>query len=265
MKKIVFSDVDGTLLNSNHEITSMTQKAIKRLEEQEIPFVIVSARSPSGIYPILKEYDFRCTAIIAYSGALILDEHRNILYHKGIHKENARQIIQYIETMDMNISWCAYSLDQWVVKDKTDPKIIEEETIVKAKAEEGSIDTIIDSQVNKILCICDPSQILQIETKLKEVFPRYSIVKSYDNLLEIMENSITKAEAVKNLCSLWNISLNNAIAFGDNYNDVEMLKTVGIGYLMDNAPKDLKEQGFQVTKDNDHDGIYYALSGLGWI
>ena len=49
MKKIVFSDVDGTLLNSEHKLTALNREAIRRLEEQDIPFVIVSARSPSGI------------------------------------------------------------------------------------------------------------------------------------------------------------------------------------------------------------------------
>lgn len=72
MQKIVFSDVDGTLLNSRHELTPLTEQAIRTLKEQEIPFVIVSARSPSGINSILTEYDFRCP-IVSYSGAVIMD------------------------------------------------------------------------------------------------------------------------------------------------------------------------------------------------
>ena len=60
MKRIVFSDVDGTLLNSRQEITPLTERAIKALKEKGIPFVITSARSPSGIYPILNEYGFNC-------------------------------------------------------------------------------------------------------------------------------------------------------------------------------------------------------------
>ena len=50
--KAVFSDVDGTLLNSAHRVMPETAKWIRRLSEKDIPFVIVSARSPSGIYPI---------------------------------------------------------------------------------------------------------------------------------------------------------------------------------------------------------------------
>ena len=51
--EIVFSDADGTLLNSEHKMLEGTKYAIQKLQEKDIPFVIISARSPSGIYPIL--------------------------------------------------------------------------------------------------------------------------------------------------------------------------------------------------------------------
>jgi len=74
-----------------------------------------------------------------------------------------------------------------------------------------------------------------------------------------------KATAVKTLCSLWNIDLKDTIAFGDNYNDVEMLKTVGHGFLMGNAPDELKEIIKTHTYDNNNDGIYYALLEMNLI
>ena len=264
MGKIVFSDIDGTLLNSEHKVTPLTQSAIKRLKEEDIPFVIVSARSPSAIYPILKEYDFSCP-IISYSGGLILDEGRKVLYHKGIPKERAKKIIDFIEIQHWDMSWCVYSLDEWIVKDKSDPRIINEETIVKAESMEGTVDSVTDPEVNKILCICNPKQTLMIEQTLKEAFPECSIVKSSDILLEIMENGITKAAAVERLCEIWEVPVEDTVAFGDNYNDVEMLETVGTGVLMGNAPEELKKRFPLQTKDNDHDGIYEALVKMNLI
>lgn len=264
MKKIVFSDVDGTLLNSENKITPLTVKAIRKLQDQGIPFVIVSARSPSGIYPILEEYGFRCP-IISYSGALILDENRKVLFHKGFKKPVARQVIEYIEKRGFDLAWCVYSLDQWVVRDKTDPRVIREETIVRASAEQGTLDSVVDSQINKILCICDPAVMPELERELKTAFPAYSIVKSWVDLLEIMESGITKATAIQTLCSLWGLSPADAVAFGDNYNDVEMLETVGQGFLMSNAPEELKERIPCHTEDCDRDGIYHALVRIGLI
>ena len=77
--KTVFSDIDGTLLNSTHQITPLTQQAIRALEHAQIPFVIVSARGPSGITPIMREYGFQCP-MICYSGALILSENGQVLF-----------------------------------------------------------------------------------------------------------------------------------------------------------------------------------------
>ena len=81
--KIVFSDVDGTLLDSRQEITPRTLRALKLLQKKEIPFVIISARSPSGIEPIVRKYGLRCS-IVSYSGSLILNEERQIIYHRGM-------------------------------------------------------------------------------------------------------------------------------------------------------------------------------------
>lgn len=264
MDKIVFSDVDGTLLNSEHKITALTEQAIKKLKKKGIPFVIISARSPSGLYPILNEYDFKCP-IVSYSGALILDENGDVLFHKGIDKSSVKRIIAFIENNHFDMSWCAYSLNEWIVKDKNDSRIVREEAIVKAKATQGSIDSITDNTVNKILCICNPKKIIKIEEKLKEAFPNYSIVKSSDILLEIMENGVSKADAIHTLCSLWAIRLENAIAFGDNYNDVEMLETVGHGFLMGNALDELKKRIKIHTHDNNNDGIYHALLKMNLI
>ncbi len=256
---IVFSDVDGTLLNSEHRVTPLTRGAIQALHERGIPFVIVSARSPSGIYPILKENQFNCP-IISYSGGLILDENRQVLLHQGIDRTQAKEIIDYMEQKQFDLSWCVFSIDEWIVKDKRDPRIMREEEIVKAQATQGTIESLAENaKINKILCICNPQEIEAIEKELKNAFPQYSIVKSSGILLEIMENGVTKAAAVKTLCSLWQLDLRAAIAFGDHYNDFEMLETVGCGFLMENAPAELKKRITRTTLDNDHDGIYHAL------
>ena len=80
-----------------------------------------------------------------------------------------------------------------------------------------------------------------------------------------MQKGINKANAIKFLCSYLNIPLNDSIAFGDNYNDLEMLETVGQGFLMNNAPKKLKKRIVNHTNNNDNDGIYYALKSINLI
>lgn len=260
--KAVFSDIDGTLLNSSYRITTLTRASIRRLQEKGIPFVIVSGRGPSGIETILTENEFRCP-IISCNGGLILDENRDILYQWGFSQLRAGEIIKYMEEQQFDLSWNIYSGEDWLVKDKQDARVIREEYEVKAQSKQGGLDSLpAGAEVNKILCICDPEKILEIEEKLKARFPDCSIVKSSDTLLEIMEGGVTKAKAVRTLCGHWGIDIRDTIAFGDNYNDVDMLETVGYGIAMGNAPEEIKKKIGRVTLDHDHDGIYHALAEL---
>lgn len=263
--KIVFCDVDGTLLNSHHRVLPGTLTAIHALQQKKIPFVITSARSPSGIYPILEENQLKCP-IISYNGGLIMDEDRNVLFSTGIPQTISANVISYIETNALDCSWNIYSIDTWIVKDKSDPRIIREEKIVQANAIEGTLSNLEkDAEVNKILCMCNPKKILRIEQLLRAAFPSLSIVKSSDILLEIMQRGVTKSSAITRLCDLWNISMESTIAFGDHYNDLEMLETVALPFLMGNAPDELKERVPNITLDHDSEGIYHALIQTGLV
>lgn len=258
---LVFSDVDGTLLNSEHRITPLTQTAIKTLAAKNIPFVIVSGRGPTGIYPIQDEYHFNCP-IISYSGGLILNEKHEVLYNQGFEKSEANDVIDFIEEQKFDLTWCLYSLDQWIVKDKDHPRVVNEEKVIKAQSAQGDIHTIEGDVVNKVLCICHPEKTTDIEAAIKAKFPHYAVVKSSDKLIEIMRGDINKANSIKFFCALLNIDINNTIAFGDNYNDLEMLKVAGQGFLMANAPSPLKLEIEQHTADHNNDGIYQALAKL---
>lgn len=264
MQKIVFSDVDGTLLNSSHKLTPLTEQAIRTLKEQEIPFVIVSARSPSGINSILKEYDFRCP-IVSYSGAVIMDTDGQILYHKGMPVTEAAKVVSYIEDNHLPVTWNVFSYDQWITPDRSHPAVKLEESIVKTEAEEGTMASLKGDEVHKIFCMCEPGTIWSVEEQLKKAFPQYSIAKSSDTLLEIMEAGVVKAEAVKILCDLWKVKVEDTVAFGDNYNDVEMLEAAGHGFIMANAPEELLKKFPEHARSNDEDGIYHALRELKYI
>lgn len=265
MNQIVFSDVDGTLLNDKHEITPLTKKAIQELKIKNIPFVIVSARSPSGILSIFKKYDIQGT-IIAYSGALIMDDQEHIIYSQSMEVQYAIDMIKYIEKDHLDLSWCVYSYDQWLVKDCQDPRIKNEENIVEVKSHQITINQLSQlSAIHKILCICNPQETLSIKQKLKERFPHCTISQSSNCLIEIMDCDVHKGLAVKKLCELWKVPLANTIAFGDQYNDLEMLKTVKYGFVMENAPVDIQRQVNNKTLDNNHDGIYHALVKLNII
>ena len=161
------------------------------------------------------------------------------------------------------MSWCIYSADDWISPDRSDPRIMREEQIVEAQSREGTVEDLAPGAgVNKFLCICAPGTILEIEKEVKKNFPEVEAVKSSDILLEIMAKGISKADALERYCAHLGITPQETIAFGDNYNDVEMLEAAGISCVMGNAPEEILRRFPLHTADNDHDGIAEALEQL---
>lgn len=264
-RTVIFSDIDGTLLNSDHQITPLTEQAIRTVEAAGVPFVIVTARGITGTYPMLDQYGIDCP-VVTYSGGVILDQDRNVIYHHGLTKAEAQEIVDFCQERGFDMSWSAYSFEDWVSPDVSDPRIKNEERIVMAQSRQGTIDSIERDEVQKILCFCNPACTEEIERQLKERFPQHSIARSSDILIEVMRHGTSKANAVRTLCDIWHVDPADCLAFGDNYNDVPMLEAVGRGYLMMNAPAPLLDQiPLHAPADNDHDGIYLALKDLGMV
>lgn len=261
----IFCDIDGTLLDSHGNITPLTRRAIRTVEDAGIPFVIVTARGISGTYPLLEQQGISCP-VVTYSGGVILDEERRVLVHQGLTKREAQEVVSFYEAEGFDMTWGAYSFEDWVAPDANDPRLQNEERVVMAMAREGGIDSIERDEVQKILCMCNPACTDEIERRLKERFPMHAIAQSSAHLIEVMPSGTSKANAVRTLCRLWGIDPVHAIAFGDSYNDVPMLEAVGKGYLMTNAPEPLLERmPLHTPADNDHDGIYHTLLDLGLL
>ena len=210
---IVFSDVDGTLLSSGHRVTPKTRQAIGRLRQRDIPFVIVSARSPAGIEPIVRENGL-CGPIVAFSGALLLDEERNVLFGSGMDRDTAAQVVRFAEGLGLDLSWCAYTARDWLVKEKADPRVIREENIVRAQSRAGRVEELApDEAVYKVMCICALECTDAAEAALRAAFPQCSVVRSSPILIEVTRRGVNKGQAVRRLCEALGVAPEDAAAF----------------------------------------------------
>ncbi|MGP1458590.1 MAG: Cof-type HAD-IIB family hydrolase [Treponema sp.] len=262
--KAVFCDIDGTLLNSEHKITPLTLEAVRGLGGRGVRFVIVSARSPSCIFPILDEYGLSCP-LICFSGALIMDEKRNIVINRGFTKSKAAKIVNFLEKSRFDLVYSIYSSEQWVTADTDNEKIKTEERIVRVKAERGDLNAIRSDVIGKIFCFCNPNETADVERRLKSTFPDCTVAFSSDEMIEIMDGGINKAAAMREFCALYAIDETKTAAFGDSFNDESMLNAAGLGFAMANAPDELKRRVTLVTDSNDCDGIANALRKMGVV
>lgn len=263
--RVVFCDIDGTLLNNDHRMLESTLASIKELQSNGIPFVLVTARGPSGVYPIFRRYEIVCP-IVCYSGSLAIDSDGTVLWEKGFSKSIAAGILSYIEENKYDCTWNIYSLNSWIVNDRNDVRVKREEAIVEADSSQGNISLLSDDEkIGKLLCMCNPNETSKIEEGLRAKYPSLSIMRSSDILVEIMDKGISKSNGVELFCQHLGVDIKDAVAFGDHYNDLDMLQSVGMPFLMKNAPDELKELVNNVTLSNEEDGIYQGLKRIGLV
>ncbi|MFT8322469.1 MAG: Cof-type HAD-IIB family hydrolase [Bacillus sp. (in: firmicutes)] len=264
MYKLIFSDIDGTLLNSQHKISEATKASLELLQQIGIPFVLVSARMPKGILALQASSKLK-EPIICFSGALLLggeqeNGEREIVYKSTMKEKDISGIYKLISAQFSSICYTIYSKDEWLVESLEDEWVVQEEKITSINPKLVDFQLTSCSSVYKILCMGEPLSIDSLERELKNHYPELSIYKSKPTYLEIMAENVKKSVAIAMLANQLGINQQEIMAFGDNYNDMDMLQYAGLGVAMGNAPQAVKEAADIVTNSNDDDGIMHVIN-----
>lgn len=261
--RIIYSDIDGTLLNSSHHISPDTREKILELDRKGIPFILVSARMPDAVEVVRKELGNR-RPIICYGGGLILDENGQTIYSRRMELDLAVEIRDIVKKQYPGICCNTYGGNLWVVDNDQEPRVIQEEEIVSGKSLAGNIEEIFGKEggIHKFLFMGEPEDIRKAESFLQKRYEQLSVISSKEDYLEVMDKAVNKAEGVRILCSYYGIPLEEAAAFGDGENDIGMLKAVKYGFAMGNAEEYVKGQAAFVAPTNDEEGILKVIKGL---
>lgn len=259
--KLIMSDIDGTILDKNHQLDSYLIELMPLLKQCNIPFVLASARSPLGIAPISKELGITDCPIACYNGALIslgdkilsqysIDKSELLLLHDFLKKEFPTVSINVYSGKD----WLVNTIDEWV---EIEAQITGESPKVTSLAdflqEEKNL-------IHKLLLISNATTIQKLKETLATMdFPRTNFYLSKDNYLEVTHNQVSKKQALLELANYYQLSLTEIMTIGDNYNDIPMIETAGIGVAMGNAPTEVKTCANTVTDSNDQNGVSKAI------
>ena len=262
--RIILSDIDGTLLTDDKRVTERTAYAVRALAAKGIPFVPVSARMPEAIYPITEAIGVK-TPVISYSGGLVLTEQEEILASTVMPDGETRQILSALAaTEDITVNY--YAGRRWYVE-RMDARVQLEMDITQAHAEIQSFPALLarGELPHKLLVMCEPPVCARLSRELGAAYGALAVVRSAPHLLEIMSGGVSKAAGIEVLLRHFGLTAGEAIAFGDNYNDLEMLAMIPESVAMGNAPADVKPKASAVTATNEADGIYEYLVGRGII
>lgn len=263
-KKIFFTDLDGTLLNDDKEITPGNQAAIDETLAQGHIVVISTGRPlPSARIQAQRLGLTRkgCYAI-TYNGSQIYDMYREeTIYARPVPLELVGPLFHSARERGLHIQ--TYSSTHVVAERETqDLKAYSQRTLLPYQVV-PDITAALAEAPYKILAV-DFAGHERLVRFQQEVMTEYEgVLDNYfsdDNLLEIIPAGISKGFAVKWMCDYLGIPLENSVAAGDAQNDITMLEAAHIGAVMRNAFPGIAEHGDYVTQaDNNHDGVAEIL------
>ena len=260
---LVLLDLDGTLIDSNLQVSANTKKILNRLESRGVPIVLCSARSPGGVELVEKQVGLN-GPIVCYGGSLILDTDRSILEDKGIGREDAVNFKQFAALNFPNITVCSYMYEIWLADDVNDPYIVMLSERNQSEAITGSLDAALKGtgHVHKLMCMGPPQEIRRLQDAAAQRFPAMEFVRSGNVFLEVLTKGVSKLTAMERLREHYHVSVEQIVAIGDYYVDIDMLSHAGLGIAMGNAPDEVKQAAARVTASNDEEGVYLALKTL---
>ena len=266
MVKIVFSDIDGTFLLPDSTVSARTERAVCQLLAGNIPFVLVSARMPEAIYPITDRLGIHIP-IISYSGALVVDADGQTLFSRTMDADMTACLLDVIARDFPQVTVNYYAGHHWYVRDERDERVQTEVRITQARPERAVWGRCLAGGIypNKILIMADPEDCERAEKELADAFPSFHVVRSAPFLLEIMDGSVSKASGIAVMLDHFGLKPEDALSFGDHYNDLEMLRYTGQSVAMGNAPDEIKRAAAAVTRSNREDGLYWYLKQAGLI
>ena len=260
---IVFLDIDGTLLNSKHQVMPCTLNRLQNLHRRGVPIVLCSARPPEGVNLVAGQVGVQ-GPMACYNGGLIFDEQSAILRDVGIDIRLAMEFKRFVSERFPDLVVSAYLYNVWLSEDPRHPMIRQEAEISGCTPLKGSLAQVASAagHVHKLLCMGDPMRIRALQNEAPRFFPQLMALRSKPEYLEILSPESTKGSAARVLLEHYGLRPEEAVAFGDSDVDADMLRYCGLGVAMGNAPRQVKEAADFVTASNDEEGIYIALNRL---
>ncbi|RBW69256.1 Cof-type HAD-IIB family hydrolase [Bacillus taeanensis] len=256
-KKLVFFDIDGTLLDGEKRLPLSTKQAVKALKESDVEVAIATGRAPFMFKELLEELEI--DSFVSFNGQYVVYK-GDVIYKNPIDQKIIAELENY-------------------TSDKNHPLVFQDHLGMKANYESHPhIDTSINSlkighyptydaayyknrEIYQILLFCEEHD----EKQYSDRFSELSFIRWHHYSADVLPLGGSKAVGIQRMLERIDVKKENVYAFGDGLNDIEMLQFVGQGIAMGNAAKVVQEAADLVTKDVKEEGIPYGLKLAGLL
>ncbi|MCM3584140.1 HAD family hydrolase [Mesobacillus maritimus] len=256
-------DLDGTLLNSSHEISRANQEVLTELIAQGHTVILNTGRAYADVIKIdaIKRMQL---PIFCVNGSVLYSDTGKLLYEATIPLPVYKDLFPFLKEMGVGI--LVYTNDGGLPS--TLPPLHE-----KSKEELDDMfsnfnyDVIFEKdnlKIYKLIALVHYDQLAKIEKVKKALFGKFDLTmaSSFPNNIEITSGEAHKGKALLRYQKIMNLNFEEIFAFGDGGNDLAQFEVADISVAMGNAPLNIQQKADIVTKTNDEDGFAHAIRHL---
>ncbi|WML43548.1 Cof-type HAD-IIB family hydrolase [Neobacillus sp. PS3-40] len=256
MKKIVFFDIDGTLLDHDKNLPVSTKEALFELKNNGVFVAIATGRAPFMFESLREELEI--DSFVSFNGQYVVFENEAI-YENPL---NQGELDQFLRTTSQNKHPLIFMNEKTMKATVNNHQFIESSmSSLKFPHPEKDPTFYMNNKIFQTLLFCETGE----EQLYIPNYPHFDFVRWHPYSLDIIPAGGSKAEGIKKMIDRLGFDLEDVYAFGDGLNDIEMLKAVGTGVAMGNGVSEAKAHADFITSDVSQKGIWNGLKELNLI
>jgi Cof subfamily protein (haloacid dehalogenase superfamily) len=239
MYKVIATDLDGTLLNRDHQLDPYTIETVRRLADDGVTFVIATGRhhaDVAGIRDVLGIQPY----LITSNGARVHAPDGGLIHARDLPAPTVQQLVRPESAgAHGRVIVNLFTNDSWLI-DRDAPHLLDfhqdsgfNYRVIDLLAHDGEA-------VAKVLYIGEPADLAEVAKHLAARFgDTLYVTYSLPDCLEVMTAGVSKGRALRVVLDQLGVDAAHCVAFGDNMNDIDLLETAGHPFMMNNANPDL--------------------------
>lgn len=256
MKKIVFFDIDGTLLDHEKKLPETAKQAVSQLQSNGVFVAIATGRAPFMFQSLREELGI--DSFVSFNGQYVMFE-KEVIYENPLDETELERFFQKTSQHDHPL---IYLTDQTMKATVSYHKHIEESLgSLKFPHPDADAHYYRNRKIYQTLLFCEDHE----ERYYHEHHPDFRFIRWHPYSVDILPSGGSKAEGIKKMIEILGFDMQDVYAFGDGLNDLEMLKTVGTSVAMGNAVPEAKSNADFITDDVSENGIWNGLKKLQLI
>ena len=256
--KLFVTDMDGTLLYSQRNVTDGVKAAIKKAVDAGVIFTVATGRMHISALPHVKDLGVN-VPIITYNGALVKTVDGEELFASYLDRKLVEELVEFAESRNLYIQ--IYSNEKLYYREENDKSAYYRCAAgVNGNPVGDELGKFMDNVPKLLIMVDTPEEGDKVVDAISEQFGgRIEAVKSTPVYIELIKPGVNKATAIARLAEKYNIPMDSVLAIGDSNNDLTMIQAAGFGVAMGNANENVKKIAEYEVADCDHDGVAEAI------